>query len=542
MSSNTLKVMLVDDEYLIRERLIRSIEWEAHGMKVMAEASSGLEAIEKVQMNTPDIILVDICMPFMDGIEFSGIIAEKYPQIKIIILTGHSEFEYAKKSIKIGIEDFISKPINTNEINEVLEKVKYKIEQERLFLDQYEEAIENLKENLPYLKEKFFNELLVSDVSLKEVERKLSFFHLQMPQNYFQIALLEISDEGDGEILEEKRLVFSIKGMNLVNNYIKNYDHIFCFIDNGGRIVLLSNNENICIEELCEVIKNMLLSCLNCNISVGVGNNYTDISHLQKSYSEALNALEYKVVEGKNQIICYDDICVSSNNSISFKCSDLDKLAFYLRAEMLDKAIDMVNTQLNFQNLNVSMVKGGIRIVSSTIISIILSVITSMEISYDEVFGSESNPYDYIFKVDNLPDIRLYLNEKLKKVVSLIKKVKADEISKAMEMILKYISDNIYKNDLSLKALSHKFFINYSYLSRKFKQETGSTFSEYITQLRMSMAVRIIKETDKKVYQVAEMVGIPDPHYFNICFKKYTNMSISEFRKSLSSNQPGEVK
>jgi two-component system response regulator YesN len=202
-----------------------------------------------------------------------------------------------------------------------------------------------------------------------------------------------------------------------------------------------------------------------------------------------------------------------------------------MRAEMVDKAIEMVSMLFDFQSCKASVVKGEIRVISSTVISLILSVITSMDINQDEVFEPGRNPYDYIFKAGNLPDMKTYLQDKVIKVINLIRKVKADETSKAMEMILKYVSDNIHKSDLSLKGLANEFYMNYSYLSRKFKQKTGSTFSEYVMKLRMSMAEKIIRETDKKAYQVAEMIGIPDPHYFNICFKKYTNLSISDFRR-----------
>ncbi len=531
MSGSKIKVMLVDDEYLVRERLLRSISWETHGMEIVAEAGSSLEALEIIDEVVPDIIFADICMPFMDGIELSGLVLKKYPQIKIIILTGHEEFEYAKRSIRIGIEDFISKPVNVAEINEALRKVKSRIEQERLFQDHYEEIKKNLEENMPYLKEKFLNQLVLSNVTQGEIKKKLDFFQMQMPQNHFQVALLELTDGCDGTETEEKLLVLSLKGMDLIDNYLKAYEHIFRFIDNSGRIALLNNNESTNMEDLCEALRNMLISCLQCNVSIGVGNSYSETSSVQLSYKEALNALEYKVVEGENQVICYNDIGVSSDHYISIKNSDLDNLAFYMRAEMVDKAIEMVSMLFDFQSCKASVVKGEIRVISSTVISLILSVITSMDINQDEVFEPGRNPYDYIFKAGNLPDMKTYLQDKVIKVINLIRKVKADETSKAMEMILKYVSDNIHKSDLSLKGLANEFYMNYSYLSRKFKQKTGSTFSEYVMKLRMSMAEKIIRETDKKAYQVAEMIGIPDPHYFNICFKKYTNLSISDFRR-----------
>ena len=123
-----LKVLIVDDEYLIRNLLKLRINWDEYGMTVVGEASNAREALDMIDEYMPDIIFTDICMPYMDGIEFSKIALERYPDIKILILTGHDEFEYARRSIKIGVSDFILKPINVNEIEKSLLKLKKKIE------------------------------------------------------------------------------------------------------------------------------------------------------------------------------------------------------------------------------------------------------------------------------------------------------------------------------------------------------------------------------------------------------------------------------
>ena len=160
MTDDALKVILVDDEHLVRDLLKNCIKWDDIGMKVAGEASNAHEALDLIEMLMPDIIIADIHMPFIDGIEFSRIVIEKYPHIKILILTGYEEFEYAQKCVKVGVADFLLKPINDDEIIKALLKIKEKINEERNYRNEYDQLKVQLEESLPYLKEKFLNELL----------------------------------------------------------------------------------------------------------------------------------------------------------------------------------------------------------------------------------------------------------------------------------------------------------------------------------------------------------------------------------------------
>lgn len=530
MDSNMLKVMLIDDEHLIREKLRRSIDWESLGMVICSEASSAYEALENIDENLPDIIFADICMPFMNGIDFSEIVMEKFPQIKVIILTGHEEFEYARKSVRLGIEDFICKPVNETEIKEVLLVIKEKIERERCYHSQYEEIKQRLEESLPLLKDKFLNELLNSSLSTEDAQKRLAFFGMDFPGNYFQIAAIELFDT-DNSITHERKLILALKGMDIICNYLNQFNMLYIFTDNSGRIIILSNNPEVSLEELCEHLKIVIDSFLNCSFGIGISNVQRDIEQIHNCYKEALNALEYMVVEGRNQVISYSDIIKTTSNPIKITPDDLEKLAFYIKAGMAEKALQTADNLFDIRNARAELVKKGIRIVSSTIISTVVSVLASTEIEIREVFEDE-NPYAFICKDETLPDMRIYIKNVVRKAAKMIENIRISADSRIMERILRYITDNISKSDLSLKGVADTFFLNYSYLSRKFKQEAGNTFREYITGVRMKKAVKIIQETDNKAYQVAEMVGIPDPHYFSICFKKHTGLSISDFRKT----------
>jgi len=187
-----LKVLIVDDEYLIRNLIRMRIDWEKQGLTIIGEASNANEALDMVDEQRPDIIFTDIYMPSINGIEFSGMVLEKYPDIKIVIVTGYDEFEYAHQSIKMGISDFILKPIHASDLLHVIEKLKTKIYEARKRDKELEKLKEELERNFPYLREKYLYQWLKGDLSKEELHEKANYFKLPvfLSNNAFQIAVL----------------------------------------------------------------------------------------------------------------------------------------------------------------------------------------------------------------------------------------------------------------------------------------------------------------------------------------------------------------
>lgn len=175
-----LKVLIVDDEYLIRNLLRMRIDWEKQGLTIIGEASNAHEALDMVDEQRPDIIFTDIYMPSINGIEFSREVLAKYPDIKIVIVTGHDEFEYAHQSIKMGISDFILKPIRASDLLNVIDKLKNKIFEERTRDKELERLKEDLERNFPYLREKYLYQWLKGDLSKEEIHEKAEYFKLPM--------------------------------------------------------------------------------------------------------------------------------------------------------------------------------------------------------------------------------------------------------------------------------------------------------------------------------------------------------------------------
>lgn len=532
MQNDYLKVMIVDDERLVRDLLKACIEWEEIGLTIVGESSSAVEGIELVEKLQPDIIFTDICMPIMDGLEFSKKVIEKHPQIKIIVLTGHEEFEYAKKGIKVGIADFLLKPINDDEIMKTALSTKEKIIRERSQIEEYDRLKEQLQQNLPFLKEKLFNELLQRNVDSKALSEKLSYFEIKTGDSPFQAAVVEVFGPKEEDTAdEESKLILRIRSLELTQQYFNEDQYINVFFDNSQRVVILCNDDSIDLWECCEAIKSMLINRLKCFVCIGIGNPHMRLDKIWLSYKEAGDALRLRFCFGKNQVISFSDVCSIERADPGIDPDLQGSFNFFLKSGLREKAEEIICSA--FSEMKAAVVsQEQVRVVACSFISSILNVLVETGVKQDDIFEADAQPFETIFKLDNLPDMEEYLKGISRKVIHVISCMQGKKAKKIIQDVQGYIDENYSKSDLTLSEVAKKFFVNLSYLSRTFKEEAGLTFVDYLNKLRMEKAIKLLNETDKKAYQIAEEVGVNDPHYFSVCFKKFTGVSVNEYKKA----------
>ncbi len=533
MNDGLLRVLIVDDEYMVRGLLKRCLDWKEIGMEIIGEASGAQEALELTDRLNPDIIFTDICMPYIDGIELSRLIFEKYPNIKIVILTGYEEFEYAKKSLKLGIADFLLKPINDDEIRKSALDIKKKIEAERSHSNEYNRLKTLLEESRPYLKEKFLNEFIRGDMPEAEVSEKLAYFELNFGSDTFQAAFLE-ADRPHGDIAPgaEEKLILRLQCMEEVRLFFRNDPYITVFFDNNQRITVLNTAADIDFIECCESLRIMLANKIKCAATIGIGNPSKGPGNIRQTCREAFYALNYGAVLGKNQVISYSVIDLSQKKPLHLNGRMPEEFEFCIKAGFTGKALELFCASCDVISTDMSDAAEALRIVSSNTISVILSVINETGLRISDVFENDGEPFKQVFRIDTLPEMKEYISFVICKTTGLIEKLKTKKVNKTIADIKEYINANISADGLYPASIAGKFYLNPSYLSRMFKQETGQTLTEYITKARMDLAVTLLGQTDLKAYEIAERIGIQDPHYFSICFKKYTGMSVNDYRKS----------
>lgn len=532
MKTNKLRVMLVDDEENTRNLLRLVLDWESMGFEIAGEAASGQEGLNLIDELLPDLIITDIKMPFMDGLEFARLVVENYPATKVIVLTAYEEFEYAKQGIKMGISDFLLKPVKRSEIKESIENIRNKILDEHSNREEYNKVREKLKESLPILREKFLNDLLVSKNLPQDIHEKLGYYNLTMLSNYFQIAVVSV---GDTSVVhdQENAIVHQILYIDTIKQYFKSDKNVVVFGDISGNTVIINSELNINILECCEHIKTMIINKLKCDISIGLGNSYKELDKLQQGYKEAVEALNYKLIYGNNIVIQYSDICIDRQKpSPAYKIdAGMEEVSFYIRAGIADKANELIREKFRKISEIVLSNSNEIRVMGISMVTSIVNSISELDLNLNDMFGSAALLYSDILGLNNIPEIEAYIisiSEKLTASINLLREKKKKSI---MDNIIAYLEDNIANTELTLTALASHFYVNPSYLSRTFKQHTGYNFVEYLTRLRIQKAIELFDSYDSMAYEVAEKVGIPDPSYFGKCFKKYTGYSINDYKR-----------
>ncbi len=528
-------VMIVDDEPIIRKGISNFIEWDSIDCEVNFEAENGLEACEILKTNQPDIIISDIKMPGMDGIDLSKHIHNHLPHIKIILLTGYSDFEYAQSAIRYNVVDFVLKPSSNDKIIQAIETAKKRISEERSMSKEIEDMQEEITSNLALLQEKFLYDYIQNlhhdPQRIHDKKNNLAICLENYHILFFQFSTSDFNDvidvkENKQNILKEIKEFVSIIFKDFNHYNISLNCHCICSIINvnednlkDSTTILLNKSK-----KLLEFFSNFM----SINISIGISDLHQSLEALHTAYKEAESSLSLRFYE-ENTIFTYSDYRPAVSN--------LDRKSEH---HYIDTIIDSIKR--NHQEAALSAMHEFIEVLKSSrqpikyiknvgilISSLCFKLLSSHHVKISEEMERSSKSYTDILSSDSISDLICIL-EKI--ILSTIDKLThlSSQNHYIIKKIMRYIESN-YMHQIKLKDLAEMVHVNSSYLSRLIKSETGSTLTEIITTLRIEKAKELLSSGHMKTYEIAIHVGIEDPAYFSQVFKKCTGLSPSEFKK-----------
>ncbi len=529
--NDLIKVVIVDDEYLERNLLKKCIDWTSLNMKIVGEAQDATEALDLICRESPDILFTDIQMPGTDGIGLSEFAFKKFPEIHVVVITGFDKFEYAQRSIKAGISDFLLKPIDGEEVQRTAVKLKKRIENDRKSMQEEIELKKQLYDNLPYLRERFFNELMFGEVD--GVREKMSFLGIYFENAVFQVAVFEIVPEAVPPD-EESCFLLSIRVRKRINDFFQSWKNTFVFAHTTDRIVILNNDSRIDLYEQCEILLKQTAEKLPYPFCIGLGSMKKQIDEICISYREALEAVHYRVAFGNNTVILYDTIRFPGSAESSGSKGYDEQLDFYIKAGLSNKIQDTIQKICESIDLKKASALETLRMTAMNINLFIFRSMAEAGLEPDEIYRFELQTNSRVFQLRTLPETEEFLKEIVSKCLDLLDQRQNSQISSLIEVVKNYIRENYMNGNLSLSDLAEKLYFNPSYLSRTFKKKAGVSFTEYLMEVRMTKAVELLKNGKLKAFEIAAAVGIPEPNYFSTCFKKYTGVSVSQYRKPLN--------
>lgn len=523
-------LLLVDDEEEVIEVIVKKVKWEELGFEVIGHANNGIKAMELLEECQPDVVMTDIRMPYMDGLELCAHIKEEYPTTKILIFTGFDDFEYAKEAVHLEIEEYILKPLNAMEISEVFERLRMKLDQEISEKRNTDLLKKYYEDSLPLLQANFYSTLIEGRIPEKEVQNYMRDYQILLEgplycclvihtsasqiQEGMDIRLLMVSvDRQAGEHLEKrwKGKRFNYLGETVMIVQLQNKEEISELTDEGDRF--------------CKYMNRMM----GATVTVGIGQICDNIFELVKSYQSAKEALSYRVLYGSNQAINLKEIApqrtMTEDMSEASDMSNMFKMICLGSDEDITKAVEAY-MEHNFMKPK-SLEKYHVAVME--LISELYHFMENNQLDTGSMPGGIGEMYSELINLEPqilkkwLLRFSFTLHDKMADARNNSKK---SLIDKAKD----YVHTNYQKEDLGLDDICRELGVSNSYFSSMFKKETGDSFVGYLTEYRMEKAARLLVETGEKSYMIAQSVGYADPNYFSYVFKRHYGVSPSKYR------------
>lgn len=518
-----MKVLIVDDEKLERVLIRKGFDWEGHGFTVVGEASSGEEALSLVAIHEPQVILTDINMDGMNGLTLSENILKVSPKSHLVIITGFREFEYARKALKIGVEDFLLKPVSMADLSLVALKIKEKMAKER----EEEEAFFKLKEQAladqKRVMARFFQQAIEGDLKEKEVLEKLKVFHFQSLVQGFGVLSVRLEEEAKSLQSEAVRAF-------ITDHLAKNFEHMVFVHYQQKIIVVLATKEEDTLMAVAKEVQHLVETSMELPLTIGVSGLQKDIGALSKAYKEADRALSASVLLGKHRCISYGAYQELLHKNMVRKDLDWEAFTFAMEHGLVEKVEVFIKDYVDLMRSSNITDIDYYRLMTMDMLSKAATTLHKFGATLGEVIPEDAL-YEDIQRIATVDEVTPYLVESLKKIMAFHKKKKSKRGRKVVEDALAYVDEEIFSPELSLKTVAASIYSNESYLSRVFKKEMGLSLIDYILKKRIEESIRLLNTTDLKVYEIAERIGFRDAHYFSICFKKFTGVTAKEFKK-----------
>lgn len=526
-----IKMMIVDDELIFRDYLRTVLDWEALGFSLTLEARNGIEALELAAGDPPDIALVDITMPFMDGLQLSEKLKQLYPATSIVLITGHNEFDYARRALKLGVEDYILKPFSKDEL--LLTLIRLRQEHEKA-----QEERMTLRGNMEMIKESFLGQLISKEYALSEEEtlRRLIQLGIEAKSGAYSVACIEIDQMDLKWSKPGDRLLMKYAVTNVLNEALEESGSYLTFNGPEGRIVCLILHPDGRTEEMLsleghEKLCYLIHKYLKFTITIGVGRSKQGFRGISASYGEALEALQSKFVLGSGRVIPFGEQLPSAGNQPLYPPEVNEELLVLLRLNQwakVEEKLDELFKQVQTRRLPIDY----IYVICMGLVSVNLAYFEESGHPVEDCFGEQFYPYNEIRKLDSAEVTFQWLKELFRKAVEYNGKHRNTRSSKIAKAAIAYMEENYADSGLYLEQIAGHVYINASYLRAVFKKEVGVTVSDYLTQYRMQKARELLARNTLKLADIAERVGYNDPGYFSKSFKKFYGYSPSEYEKS----------
>ncbi|WP_270170736.1 response regulator [Paenibacillus sp. SYP-B4298] len=520
-----MRVMFVDDEPIIREGLHSLIDWRDAGFDECLEAPNAIAAMELMKASPPDLVITDIFMPEMSGIDFARQAKTEFPSIRFIILTGYEKFEYAREAVAIGISSYLVKPVLPDELKESVQSVVQEIGQEQRTSLINADARRKLDIYKPIVIEKLWADLLSGAFAgTDEMNERMEAAGLQaLPGCYLGVSIKlnmnSLLRDPYNDMTQVNGEVRRIAAERLRGRWL----HIADAGPGLLRIVLQCEVEPKAYEQLLGECERKL----GLSACIGIGGTYPELTSIFKSINEAEEAVHLLSLMESGGVMSYESIPSWRNSHIDYPYVEEKELieAIRFRDQLDDQPLAPFVRALEAQQAAPQMMK-----------LMFVHLLGTIYRLADEYKAGDSLPpyienYARLSDMDSVSDIQQFFETCFNQLLAIKARTHAGYVDILVERAKLAMVEGYADSNLSVSTVARLLCITPNYLSRIFHQKTGMTCVEYLTGIRLDEAKKLLIHTSLKNYDIAEKIGYASAHYFSSLFKKNTGLTPSEFRE-----------
>lgn len=543
-----LKIFLAEDEVVVRETIKRMIPWEELGFELVGEAADGEMALPLLIRQQPDLLITDIKMPFMDGLTLARLAKKEIPGLKVVILSGYDDFNYAKQAIGIGVEDYLLKPITKNALIERLSEIRSRYEHEKTQKEYYEKFQREMQAYEKNSSRDFFEALVGGSMDMMEVYKRAEKLGLDIVAEAYNVLIFTMNCDEDFSGQRDEYSSWEAESLELLENFFAGHSSAMLFRSNifsygvflKGQRETIEENTRACVDEIRKILSRQ---DGRREWFLAVGQSVDRLSQIQKSYHTASRAFSQRYLYDEN-ILYYDEMETMEHPGGQAETEDNAYLQ-KVDVNALNPAILQKFLSNGLQEETENFVKDyfyaiGQEPMESLVFRnyVILNVRFSV-ISFIKGLGCDTNEMESADTEEVLAESGKNMESAIayaKKMISQAIEIRDQNSGNKNRSILKtavdFIDSHYMDEEISLNTVANVANVSSNHFSALFSQNMGQTFIEYLTTLRMNKAKELLRCTGMRSSEIAGEIGYKDAHYFSYLFKKTQGMTPSDYRKA----------
>lgn len=541
-----LKIFLAEDEVIVRETIKRMIPWENLGFELVGEAADGEMALPLLLRQKPDLLITDIKMPFMDGLTLAKVAKKEIPGLKVVILSGYDDFNYAKQAINIGVEDYLLKPITKNALIERLTEIRSRYEHEKTQKEYYEKFHREMQAYEKNSSRDFFEALVSGSMDMMEIYRRSEKLGLDIVAEAYNVLIFTMNCEEDFSGQREGYFEWEAESLELLEEFFSENTSAMLFRCNifsygvliKGQKETIGENTRSCVSEIQRILDRKEQKR---QWFVAAGEPVERLSQIQKSYYSASRAFSQRYLYDEN-ILYYDEMAsmekknVTEDDSTYLQKVDVNALNPAILQKFLSNGL-LEETENFVKDYFYAIGQEPLESLvfrNYVTLNVRFSVMSFLkEIGCDTRTLEQEDTEDVLSESSkSLENAIAYAEKIISQAIALRDQNSGNKNRSILKTAVDFIDSHYMEEDMSLNKAANAANVSANHFSALFSQNMGQTFIEYLTNLRMNKAKEYLRCTSMRSSEIAGEIGYKDAHYFSYLFKKTQGMTPSDYRKA----------